>query len=141
MNNETMGPRESHEATIFNLQQADNKFMEALQSATSEDQLRDAIETLHAVYSDAVVDSAEDNITEYLKMFVSSLQSLKNISTELKTTIDSMDYDQICTILEGLSDDYISKQEKEAEELGKSSLDQIGTAIDNLFVELGAIKE
>jgi hypothetical protein len=136
MGDPRIGP-ESEEAIKFNLQQADKKFVESLRSATSEDQVRQAIEDLHSTYSDAITDST---VSIYIPKFINALQNLRKLPEKLKRTINMCDYDQVNTLLDGLSDDFIAEEDKLERDEDKPSF-QWAKSIDQLFQELGVIED
>lgn len=140
MSDPTYNDDERKVAIKFNLEQADQRFVTALSSATRGEQVRQAIEELHSAYSDEVIDSAGEAINIYIPMYIAALQNLKSLPEDLKKTIDMSDYDQVTTILDGLSDDFFRQEDENFEKDEDKPSNQWNDAIDQLFQELGVLE-
>ena len=137
------------EEAKFNLEQANDKFVKSLQSATNGEQVRQVIEDLHGIYSDTMTD--DSTTTMYMPMFIDALQNLKMLPKELQQTINMMDYDLVTTVLDGLSDEFIrkedlhdrpedTKEERKEKDKKKPSF-QWAESIDQIFTEIGVLKD
>lgn len=121
---------ENSEAIKFSLEQADQRFVASLVSATSGEQAQEAIEELHGAYSGAMGDSSE-TIREYFPKYVAALRHLMSLPEDLKQTIDGANYDLANTLIDGLPDDFIDRYGEQ--------IDRWDGEIEHLFQDLGVI--
>lgn len=126
-----MIPEKKIEAVRLALIQANNSFIEKLHSVSSGEELREAFHDLLNQYTENVDTSSADVVKASMPLFIEALNNLNNLSPELKETVDSHDYDQVCKQLDGFPDDFVDNNAE--------LMDKWADEIDKLFQELEAI--
>lgn len=119
------------ETVKFELTQANDVFAQKLKSVKDDEELREASIELLNKYTDLVDTSSAEEIKIATPLMIAALRNLLNLSSELKSTINSQDYDSTCNMLDGFSTEFVDNNGE--------LLDQWCDEIDSLYQGLGAI--
>lgn len=129
------------EAIKFNLDKADEAFHAALSSATTEEQVREAIDDLVESYSNAISDSSKEEKDVYIPRYIQALNSLMSLSEDLKSTITADDAESALNIFEDFPAEPGDLEKHQNEKEWENSLPstQWGNQIEAVFQELGVV--